>query len=386
MKRLTIFRLSLVAVLSVLTCSFPAPVRASEDLRRELAEVAQSIQKFLDGRQEDSIAIGQFSGPANFPASAGPGLVQVLTEELHKLKISVKTRAKFGIKGEYRVTELPAEDKDDARIGVKVLALRIQATIEDSFGNPLTDFSFQRTIRGEAVLASTIGLTAHLNPGGTERERDQTTRKALTDPQAAVQASVVRSTAHSPYAIEILVGGRSRAAALKDGLAFVSIRRGELYSVRLINDSSLEAAVQLRIDGLSMFAFSDLKQTAKLPDGKQNPRLGEPLYSTVIVPAKSSAVIPGWHRTNDKTDSFKVTAYADSAAATLNHTANIGTITATFQAAWPEGQLAPADEPGKRKGGAGDATGFGPPIDVKYQEVRRNLGVIRDTIGVRYMK
>ena len=77
---------------------------------------------------------------------------------------------------------------------------------------------------------------------------------------------------------------------------------------------------------------------------------------------------------------------AKSAAATLNHTSNLGTITATFQAAWPEGSPAPSDEPGKRRGGTGDATGFGPRIDVKYEEVKRNLGVIRDTVSVRYAK
>ena len=162
-------------------------------------------------------------------------------------------------------------------------------------------------------------------------------------------------------------------------LAFTKIERGELYAVRLINDSNLDAAVQLSIDGLSMFAFSQLRHK----DGSQK---GEPLYTTVIVPATKSAIIAGWHVSNDKTDKFLMTEYAKSAAATLNHTSNLGTITATFQAAWPEGSPAPADEPGKRRGGTGDATGFGPRIDVKYEEVKRNLGVIRDTVSVRYAK
>ena len=79
-----------------------------------------------------------------------------------------------------------------------------------------------------------------------------------------------------------------------------------------------------------------------------------------------------------------VTAYAKSAAASLNHTANIGTITATFQAAWDKDP--PRDEPGRRRGGIGDATGRGDRIGEDYQEAVRHLGVIRDCISVRYTK
>jgi hypothetical protein len=218
-------------------------------------------------------------------------------------------------------------------------------------------------------------------------------RENLDKPTAAIQGNVIRSKPKSPYGLEILVGGKARPAEPKDGLAFVPIRRGEIYAVRLINESALEAAVQLHIDGLSMFAFSELRQPDKLPDGKDNPRNGEPKYTAVIVPPKKdgkpgTVTLQGWHRNNQKggSDSFLVTEYAKGAAARLNHTANIGTITVRFQAAWPEGQPAPFDEPGKRKGGTGDATGFGPPTGPGFQEVKRNFGVIRDIISVRYTK
>lgn len=355
-------------------------LRASDDLRRELSDLAIAIKKTLAAKQEDSVAIGQFTGPPNFPTSGGPGLVQILTEELQKLGITVKTRAKLGLKGEYRVSELPSADKDDARLGVKVLALRIRASIEEINGDILKDFLFDRKIRGEAAVASLIGLTVSLDPKGTEKDRDQELRGQITDPKKPhIERSVIRSRDKSPYAVEIMVNTHPRAATEKDGLAFVSIKRGEVYAVRLVNNSDIETAVQLRIDGLNMFAFSELRH-------KDGAKKGEPLYTAVILAPKSSVIIAGWHRTNDKSDSFKVTAYADSAAATLKHTANLGTITATFQASWPQGGQAPADEPGKRRGGTGDATGFGPRIDMKYQEVKRNFGVIRDVVSVRYTK
>ena len=376
-------------VLAVLSGPFAArPAHASAELRTVLAEFSGDLKKLLDGQGENSVAIGQFTGPANFPTSGGPGIAQIFAEELAKKGVQLKTRAKFGVKGVYRLTEIPAEDPDDKRLGRKVLAIEIEATVVDQFDKPLSDIAFKRQIRGEATVFQLTGIPAALPTNGnqtTERERDLELRKNLTDPKAAINGAVVRSKEGSPYAIEILVGGNPRAAENKDGLAFVSIRRGEEYAVRLINESPHETAVQLRIDGLSMFAFSETRH-------KDDTQKGEPLYTAIILPPKKDgkpgeAVIRGWHVNNKATDKFVVTEYAKSAAASLNHTANLGTITATFQAAWEEGQKPPADEPGKSRGhGAGDATGRGDRIGEEYKEVVRQFGVIRDSASVRYTK
>ncbi len=236
------------------------------------------------------------------------------------------------------------------------------------FGNLLIDL--ERDVEGEAAILIALGLPASLPPGGTELQRDREVRKRVFDPKSVINGSIIQSKAGSPYAIEILVNGTAKSAKDDEGLAFVKIKRGETYAVRLINKSPHEAAVKLRIDGLSMFAFSEVGDK------------GSPRYSAVIVPAKSSVTIKGWHVTNKATDKFLVTSYAKSAAKILKSTAKVGTITASFQAAWKLN-----DQPaGKRKGGDGDATGRGPRIDVKFKEVQRNLGKIRDNIVVRYTK
>jgi hypothetical protein len=374
-----------VALLALLLLCRPAP--ASEELRGVLRDLATEIKKVLDGEGADSIALGQFTGPANFPTSAGPDIAQVLTEELKKAGVEVKVRAKFGVKGSYAAAEQPSANPDDARIGKKVLAVKLAASLVDSFDNPVGNFNSTRLIRGEATFLELIPVPVTLPPEGTEIERDKDLRKAFTDPKTAIKGTVIRSDPNKPYALEILVNGKARAAEDKDGLAFVPIRRGESYAVRLVNDSDLEAAVQLRIDGLSMFAFSELRQPDTVAGGKPNPRKGEPLYSVVIVGPKSSAVIPGWHVNNKKSDSFLVTEFAKSGAALLKPAGGIGTISATFQAAWEKDKLPPADEPGKKRGvGSGDATGRGPEVAKEYQEVQRELGVIRDVISVRYTR
>lgn len=356
------------------------PAFSSQELRKELSELARNIQEFLAGRKTDSIAIGQFTGPANLPTSAGPGLVQVLTEELQKRQVTVKTRAEYGLKGSYKLAEIPAENPDDARLGKKVLGLKILATIEDSFGNSVLDVDFQRTLRGVDGIAGLIGVTASLDPQATELERDRALRKQLFTPEPNITTSVVRSRSGSPFGIELIVNGQPRPAVERDGLPYGEIARGETYSVRLINDSDQEMAVQLKIDGLSMYAFSELR----ILDG---PRRGDPRYTAVILAPHKSVIVPGWHVTNEKTDQFQVVEYAKSAAGGLNHTASVGTITASFQASWPEDQPPPRDEPGRSRSVAGgDATGFGPRMDSRYQEVKRSLGVIRDVVSIRYTK
>lgn len=389
---------SLILTIGIVLVS-AGSARANAELRQAIADFAGDLKKLLDGQGESNVAIGQFSGPSNFPTSGGPGIAHILGEELGKKGVQIKTRAKFGIKGAYRLTEMPAQDPDDARLGRKVLATEIEAQVVDQFDKPLGNISLKRQIKGEQTVFHLTGIPAAMPTHGnqtTERERDDSLRKNLDDPKCDIQGSIIRTKASSPYAVEILVMDHGRAAENKDGLPFVSIKRGEEYAVRLINESPHEAAVALHIDGLSMFAFSELRQPDMVKDDKgmtvENKKKGEPLYTVVILPPKKDgkpgeAIIRGWHVNNKQTDKFLVTEYAKSAAASLNHTANLGTITATFQAAWAKEVGPPADEPGLKRGeGSGDATGRGDRIGQEYKEVIRHFGVIRDCVSVRYTK
>jgi hypothetical protein len=90
----------------------------------------------------------------------------------------------------------------------------------------------------------------------------------------------------------------------------------------------------------------------------------------------------GWHRNNTISHKFKITDYADTAAAMMNKNTDLGTITATFCAAWE--RTPPADEPdGSRAVGDG-GTGVGEPIDQKYTGVQRTVGAVRASVAVRY--
>src|SRR5262249_45222959 len=120
------------------------------------------------------------------------------------------------------------------------------------------------------------------------------------------------------------------------GMAFVHIRRGEAYRLRLINNSPYEAAVTVSIDGVDLYAFFDEK----------NPETGQPRYSRVIVSPRSSTEVKGWRRTMKSSDALVVGKYARSGAAEWGiETSDVGVITACFHASWPTRGRPPADEP-----------------------------------------
>jgi len=313
----------------------------------------------------ETLAIGQFTSPPQFEASGGPGIAKILTDELSKLDILVKRRARLGLKGEYFAS------KDQQSGGPTA---KITGQLVEQSGKVL--FTFTREVRDTTTLSSLIGLTVALPPDKPGKDRDRRLEERIAEPKTHIRSTRISAESSSPYAIEICVSSNDqyqpRVPHDDDGFAFVKLDRGERYAVRLINDSNHDAAVTLTIDGLNMFAFSENKS-----------------YTHLIVPAKSSGVITGWHRNNIDSDVFEVSRYSKSAAAELQSTAGVGTITASFAAAWPKDVPPPEDEYVAQfgsRGYEGNATARGPRIEQRYKEVERVVGVVRASVSVRYTK
>src|SRR5439155_23696125 len=100
----------------------------------------------------------------------------------------------------------------------------------------------------------------------------------------------VSAAADSPYAVEVWAAPRPgaqyapRPATVDGGLAFVRLSQGEVFAVRLINKSPHDAAVTLTIDGLSLYAFSDV----------EDPKTGRSRYAVIFVPAGREVFLRGW--------------------------------------------------------------------------------------------
>src|SRR5262249_92508 len=142
--------------------------------------------------------------------------------------------------------------------------LRIKAQLMDQFGDTVVQVSAK--IDDIDVMAKLLALTFIPDPFGTgdkaKKDADHKLRDAIDNPQVAVLGSRIAAGRNSPYGMEVTIqrGNRfdARHPTEKDGLAYVPIHRGEIYRIRLYNDTPRPIAVELLIDGLSMFSFCEL--------------------------------------------------------------------------------------------------------------------------------
>jgi hypothetical protein len=363
------------AIVSALLAA-AATARAST-LDTEMRILAGQVKLEL-AQRGDSVSIGEFTA-ADRSMTGGPRIALALKGELEKMGVTVGKGAAVTLSGRFG----PVMDANSGKA-----ALRVTAKLtETASGKSVVEFR-SRGVFELAEIAAVTGVTLSTPPSAPKAEREKTIEEALDKPPApAVKGTRVSATPGSPYGIELLVGPdpgsrppdlaryRPCAPATNDkGQAMLPIGRGEVYAVKLINDSKYDAAVQLTIDGVNVFAFSENKG-----------------YTVVIVPAGSTGVVPGWHRSNDRSDAFQVAEYAKSVAAQgLGASSDVGTIHAVFKAAWAQDASPPPDEPASHADGPqsrdGDATARGQSIDARYSEVVRNVGLVRESVSVRYNK
>lgn len=374
---------ALISLSIVLVCGSILRADAPpKDLRTELGTIAASIAKIVKSLGEESISLGQFTGPPTMPTSGGSGIVQIFTEEFTKHDIRVKAVAKIGLKGEFSVIEI--DDPNDR--GRKALALEVRGSIVNTFGKVLTEFHADRVIEGkfsqsitdEDALVGLTGITAALTVNGsktTPEDRHNQLAAGLVEPGAHIKGkSQVCAAATSPYGLEVLVNDTATNVKLVDGLPYITLKEGDEYQIRLINSSGFDAAAKISIDGISTFSFSGVKETS-------GPRRGLPAYETYLIPKRASVSIKGWHHSNQRVNVFTVSTPKESAAAMLGHESSVGTIAVSFMAAWPKNAPPPPDEPPTRRA---VGTSIGRSMPQKADEVERHIGIIRAVVSVRY--
>lgn len=355
----------------------PSPVAASESLRRDLKPVAERIKQTLEQEKQRGVAIGDFTGPAQLDSNFGPGLGQLLAEVLHQEGVTVDRKSFLSVKGRYAGVK---EDKNnpDANFVVKL-------TIEIIDSNDDVKDTITAHIKNNADVAKALGLTVSLPPQADAKTKNERIEKAKDRPAVILDGTKIKASARSPFSIELLVKPRAGATAeartptLKDGQAFVDIRKDELYEIRIHNDHPThEAAVTINIDGLDVYTFTEEK----------DPRTGKSRFSHFIFAPKSCGDIQGWFKTLKRSDSFLVTEYGKGAISQLPNLSRgkVGVITVTFALASTSTNAAdlPDDEKDARSGGG--ETGFGPPIKTDLKTVQRHILSVRDIVTVRYAR
>jgi hypothetical protein len=330
---------------------------AVDALSKELAVMAGDIKKTVDKHGGGAIAVGSFSAAASIKGSSGPEIQIKLSEALKTTGLALADDGyRFEVMGNY----LPFEEPTKKLQGVRIVGRVVDA--ED--GTTLAEYD--RIVHGEETVPRMLGLTGQIPHNGSPVDKSDKFKALIKKPEVTLLGTKISTAPGSPYAIEIMVkqGGQYTprpAVCDEKNRPFVGISHEEVYAVRLYNDSDHEAAVNLSIDGVSCFHFSDLQATYW------------------VVAPHSFYDVMGWHKDAKTSLEFKCVDFPQSAAAKIDLKPNesIGSINAAFCAAWSDNSNKPKDELTR-------ATGFGQEVQTPTQKVNRTIGSVRDVITVRY--
>jgi hypothetical protein len=347
-----------------------------DELETKIGNLARSIAGLLSQRNEVKVAIGEFAGAAALRASAGPGIAQSLTEALFKLNVTSDEEAAIEIGGEYFLAEGSGGSLPSMKVKFKVVDTKDG---RNEIAKPEID------LFDAAVVARLSGATGDIS-GKTNRERSRKVRESLKVPAVVINrpggdsspASRV-SVPGTPYALEVLVKSGSeyepREAFLERGRPFVALRRDDICAIRLSNDSPLDAAVELCVDGVNVFALHNDPSMRK---------------ARIIIPAGKSELLRGFPVSNTESKEFllaRIDAPVDSRLLPKGNP-KLGTITALFAAAWKQGDAPPRDEPTGPIVESSDDNRIipGTSFENKIELVEVEVGKPRVQISIRYNK
>jgi hypothetical protein len=346
----------------------PPETLHGRSLKAEMDQLAASVGGFLRCFEQTTLTLENWQGPPGLSATGWPRLVHLLQRALEEQGVRCQANASFRLRGRFA----PSARLMTGRAGVR---LRLQAA-DSTTGRVVA--CWVREMEGLEGFSPVFGPTVQFDPDEDGKRRAEHLLTAIAHPEAAVQSGAAAAAATSPYSIQILVkrqgGQEPLETTMRDGMAWVKLAAGDIYEVKLSNRSEFDAAVELTIDGLNLFAFGE---------GRREGR--------VLVRARDAVVVKGWYRTAEVSNEFKVTQYADSPAARLLPPPEaVGTVTASFAAAWPKDRPPPPDEPDRgdrgEAGAEGLATTAGDAVKQHYAEAERLVGEVRAIVSIRYSR
>jgi len=292
-----LLRIVLLSLFAAILCVPGWPCYAAdhktehERLDDMVACVVGDVRDWLNQQSVREITVGGVKSPAN--CSSG-GVLQSLIDEFKLQQVTYKRSARYQLWGEF-VSQ--AGTKADCTKAAK----------------------FEFSIRDQDKNSETVKkLDEHKVVGCAEVEKllpPPVSASASSQSTATISSSIGTEPASSPFKIEgtrVLNANKEQyglevllkvakdeykalTPSIEDGVAFVSIPTDGVYAVRIINRSDNDMAVDLSIDGISMFQFCK--------DRKTN---GKPAYTHYIISAKSEPRVKGWYRDGTSANEFLV--------------------------------------------------------------------------------
>ena len=282
---------------------------AIDELRSMSITVAEKVVKHLQKNNKGvQVKIGAFTSiPADGANTGG-----LLTNEF-KLAFGSATNnaSNIVVFGTYKSEVF--QDKDSvAKTRVKV-SVRL---MDEAVGRELAEFNpVEFTLANATNIAQIQGVTRVLPTSGALPVKNER--------EPFIGGTQIKAYQDSPYAIEILkrpVNSTKKLTTVEPelvkGQPFAPLFKGEIVQVRVLNYSSKEIGVSMKLDGVDQFALS--KVTKPLEDHQGNPlfdmktgkQLTGPRYRAFIVGPSMNGVpgetiLVGWHITNQISEEFE---------------------------------------------------------------------------------
>ena len=224
----------------------------------ELDVAAKEIQKLLAGRMAKTVSLGAIRFASDDAISHGPGLGLRLKSRLVKAGMTIDPEARFGILGEYAW-------KDDPRTKRVIIQLDLSVVDRQKSNTKLVTIS--RGIKGENALIELLSpAVVALPPGMAEERREDALIESIEKKLGAVfDGAVVYPDATKTYGLQIQVKGPDgkyvgRRPRVDDGDLLIDLKKGETFRILLHNNSRMEAAAAVMIDGLNTFSFGAVRE------------------------------------------------------------------------------------------------------------------------------
>jgi len=361
-----------------------AQTSSEKELPDALTKLAKAILQDTGG---NPVKMGEFKQLGLSGTNAGPGIEFQLADALTRENPSaLSDSANLEISGDYGVAASSSAETLDEQVGKLKLQIVDLKTLEQ-----FTKYSIE--IVGPKSIAKLKQVTG-LIPSVKELEKkgvapDQIEvrqRKALASltekgPTVHLNGMQVSSSAKSPYGVSIEVRGdvSDRFTPRKPDLtpkgdAFVAIKKGELYGIRIHNNSNEPVAAAVTVDAVDVFHFSEDRDKS-----------GRSLYSYYIIQPKTEMLLQGWFRCvggEGNFFSFQVTDYGKGISADAGTPSRTRSKIGVIQVQFSNCRETVPGENTKD----GEETGKGPPVSVKVTPVEYVIDAPHDFVSIRYSK
>ncbi|HEY1067544.1 MAG TPA: hypothetical protein VGE52_15585, partial [Pirellulales bacterium] len=330
----------LVATALLTLCVLPARAQSSgQPAVEEFGRLAQLLDAYADVVQSAGISTINLAPVACDPAYS-PGMTGVLVDlerQLLARQVAVNPQAVERIKSEFK-PEAGGSAKSPAGVFKFVVAT---ATGDREETRRVYRLSGDL---GSVDLAQLAGVT-----GGSDVPLFNATtgKKPYVEIRGdTIYAKDADGETLDDYGVEVLAYGpdgalEPLAPTIEDGRVFVDIPTDADYAVRLVNESDSGAAVNVAIDGVSLFHYCD-------PEFRSE-ATAAPRFQRYIVPPKKSAELIGWWRNFKEVYRFRTSGRPEEESLeaglplAYKSPSEVGQVSVQFFRAWENSEDKPAD-------------------------------------------